>query len=299
MGRYLGAAEEVMPNKLALGTVQFGLPYGIANVTGQVGPDEVASILDSARLAGLDTLDTAIGYGQSETVLGSVGVANWKVVTKLPAVAHPHVNDWVEREIAQSLHRLKIDRLQAVMLHRCSDLLGPDGDAIYRALMDLKDQGLVNKIGYSVYSPSDIDSLFVDFPPDIIQAPLNVFDQRLITSGWLQRLSTADLEIHTRSAFLQGLLLMPAAHRPAKFAPWAEHFDRWDRWHARAGNGALGAALAFVLAQPLVDRIILGVDSLTQFQQILLASKDTHRWDASGLASDDELLLTPSQWGTL
>lgn len=288
-----------MASKLALGTVQFGMPYGIANVTGQVGPAEVADILRLAQGAGIDTLDTAIGYGQSEAVLGAVGVANWKIVTKLPALPDVNIADWVAREIAGSLGRLKVERLEAVMLHRCADLLGPHGNALYRALSDLKDQGLAAKIGYSVYSPGDIDSLFAAFPPDIIQAPLNVFDQRLIKSGWLHRLAAAGVEVHCRSAFLQGLLLMRSDQRPAKFAPWAAQFDRWDRWHARRAAGALGEALAFALDQPLVDRIVLGVDSLSQFQQILLAAELERDPGAPDFASDDDRLLTPSQWATL
>ena len=288
-----------MASKLALGTVQFGMPYGIANVTGQVGPAEVADILRLAQDAGIDTLDTAIGYGQSEAVLGSVGVADWKIVTKLPALADGNVADWVAREIAGSLGRLKVDRLEAVMLHRCADLLGPNGDALFRALTELKDQGLTSKIGYSVYSPGDIDSLFAAYPPDIIQAPLNVFDQRLIKSGWLDRLAAAGVEVHCRSAFLQGLLLMRADQRPAKFAPWAGQFARWDRWHAQGSAGALGMALAFVLDQPLVDRIVLGVDSPSQLQQILVAADCERDPGAPDFASDDETLLTPSQWATL
>jgi aryl-alcohol dehydrogenase-like predicted oxidoreductase len=299
MGGDVSASEEVMATKLALGTVQFGLPYGIANATGQVGPDEAADILSRARQAGLDTLDTAVGYGQSEAVLGSIGVASWKIVTKLPALADANTGDWVAREVAGSLDRLKVDRLEAVMLHRCSDLLGPQGDTLYRALIGLKDQGLAAKIGYSVYSPRDIDSLFPSFPADIVQAPLNVFDQRLIKSGWLDRLAAAGVEVHARSAFLQGLLLMPAGQRPVKFLPWASQFENWDRWHAQDGKGALDAALAFVLDQPLVDRVVLGVDSLAQFEQILLASERAHGFDHPDFASDDETLLTPSQWGSL
>ncbi|MGP1664729.1 MAG: aldo/keto reductase, partial [Rhodanobacter sp.] len=71
--------------KLALGTVQFGLPYGIANPGGQIGRDDAGQILALARESGIDTLDTAIAYGDSEACLGAVGTKGFRVITKLPA----------------------------------------------------------------------------------------------------------------------------------------------------------------------------------------------------------------------
>lgn len=288
-----------MSARLALGTVQFGLTYGIANQTGQVTPAEVKAILTAARDAGLDTLDTAIGYGQSEAVLGGAGAATWKIVTKLPGLTGENSQTWVPNEVQKSLDRLGVDRLHALMLHRPSDLLGPYGPDLYQRLVALREEGIVSKIGYSIYGPSELDALFERYPADIVQAPFNAFDRRLATSGWLQRLADRGVEIHTRSAFLQGLLLLDAASRPPKFARWAGLFERWDRLCSEIGGNRLGAALSVVLAQQGIDRVVVGVDSLAQLQQILLTSRRPSVPPSAALAVQDEDLLNPARWNSL
>lgn len=288
-----------MSARLALGTVQFGLPYGIANKTGQVGPIEVKAILAAAREAGLDTLDTAIGYGESEAVLGEAGVGDWSVVTKLPGLPSEAPETWVRREVEESLDRLKVGRLHALMLHRPSDLLGPGGRDLYQSLVALRDESIVSKIGYSIYGPSELDGLFETYPADIVQAPFNAFDRRLVTSGWLQRLTDRGVEIHTRSAFLQGLLLLDAASRPTKFSRWAGQFDRWDQWCKANGGDRLGAALSAVLQQSEIDRVVVGIDSLAQLQQILLTSGQLSVPPPAAFAVDDDNLLNPARWNNL
>lgn len=286
--------------KLALGTVQFGMPYGIANDIGQVPASEVVRIVEAAAAAGMDTLDTAIGYGESEAVLGQINLSRWKIVTKLPgvpeAVAAP---DWVRSCVEQSCSRLNVSRLYAIMLHHPSDLDGPHGPAIYRALADLKAERLVDRIGFSIYGPIELDTYFRRFPPDIVQAPLNVFDQRLITSGWLERLAETCVEVHTRSAFLQGLLLMETAARPAKFDRWQRQFQSWDRWVKQWGKGRLSAALGFPWSQNAVHRVVVGVNGLAQLQDIIQAAAEPCYGAAKMLATEDEELVNPSLWDKL
>ena len=286
-----------MISRIAIGTVQFGLSYGVANRTGQVSNSDAANILASARGWGVDTLDTAAGYGQSETVLGQLGLAGWKVVTKLPRLpAGVRCDQWAEQECSNSARRLGVERLHGVMLHHVGDLLGPDGRSLFSALVRLRSSGLANKIGYSVYSPGELEALAAEYPPDIVQVPLNVFDQRFVTSGWLSRLSEAGVEIHTRSAFLQGLLLLDASDRPSKFSRWADHFAKWDRWCEATGGDRVRAALSCPLALEQVDRVVVGMDSLEQFAQIMAAVTGADGAVHSELACQDEILLNPSNW---
>lgn len=301
MGGDVGIAQarSLMSVRLALGTVQFGLTYGIANKTGQVAPAEVKAILTAAREAGLDTLDTAIGYGTSEVVLGGAGVASWRIVTKLPGFTGEKPQTWVPNEVQKSLDRLGADRLHALMLHRPSDLLGPGGRDLYQSLVALRDESIVSKIGYSIYGPSELDGLFESYPADIVQAPFNAFDRRLVTSGWLQRLTDRGVEIHTRSAFLQGLLLLDPASRPAKFSRWAGLFERWDQWCSANGGDRLGAALSAVLQQSEIDRVVVGIDSLAQLQQILLTFGQLSIPPPATFAVDDDNLLNPARWNNL
>jgi aryl-alcohol dehydrogenase-like predicted oxidoreductase len=283
--------------KLALGTVQFGLPYGISNQVGQVSFNAVNEILSHASLAGMDTIDTAIAYGESEAVLGQVGVDNWRVVSKLPAfpAAEENVADWVQNTIDASILRLKLSKLYGVLLHCPSQLRSPSGNLLYQALLNLKKQGKVDKIGISVYEPAELDLLLSTYDFDIIQIPFNVLDQRFATSGWLNRLSQQGTEIHARSAFLQGLLLMQAKHRPVMFNRWAPLWQKWERLLATEKLTPLQACLGFVMSQPEIDRVIVGVESLKQLQEILNVAIPA-KFDHQTLATEDPELLNPSNW---
>jgi len=191
--------------KLALGTAQFGFPYGIANASGQVCLDEAAAILDQAWKAGFRVLDTAIAYGDSEACLGEVGIRGFNIITKLPAVPEncDDIAGWVHGQIAASLGRLRVASMHGVLLHRPDQLLSRDGKVLFRALQSLKDNGQAQKIGVSINAPRELEELTAQYRFDLVQAPFSLIDRRLQTTGWLQRLKEAGMEIHTRSAFVQ------------------------------------------------------------------------------------------------
>lgn len=288
-------------SRIALGTVQFGLPYGVANTSGQVSPDEAVAILQHARAAGIDTLDTAIAYGESEQRLGEIGIEAWHVISKLSAMPEgcTDVNAWVQEAVASSLERLKIDRLHGLLLHRSRQLLEPEGKELYTALVELKNQDMIDKIGVSIYDPEELDPLWTHFRLDLVQAPFNVLDRRIQTSGWLTRMRRAGVEVHVRSAFLQGLLLMEADYRPKKFARWQSLWDAWDRWLKEKSLTPVAACLGFVLSQPEIDRVIVGVDNRKQLQEILTAAEARVPASPATLTIEDPDLINPSRWGIL
>lgn len=292
----------MLHNKIALGTVQFGLDYGVANQTGKLSIQEVKKIMLLAKTSGLDMLDTAIGYGESEQVLGDVGVTDFQVVTKLPGLPAGvvDVKKWVSSHIEASLSRLKISHVYAVLLHKPSDLLGAQGLTLADALRHQKQLGVVQKIGVSIYEPEDLAKLMRLMDIDLVQAPLNVIDRRLVSTGWLDRLKNKGVEVHTRSAFLQGLLLMGLEDMPEKFKRWS---CLWDKWHIKlsdSNSSALAACLAYPLALPGVDRVILGVDGCAHLQEIIATlSAIDFDIDTSFMASTDSQLINPSHWGQL
>lgn len=284
--------------KLALGTVQFGLNYGVANHSGQVSLSEARGIVENAFSCGVDTLDTAIVYGDSEKRLGEIGVTDWKVISKLPPIPDgvTHISEWVQAEVLGSLTRLNIPRLYGLLLHCSQELLGPNGDAIYNALIALKNQDKIRKIGVSIYSPDELDALWPKFKMDLVQSPFNVIDRRLATTGWMKRLYLAGIEIHTRSAFLQGLLLMSPGERPAIFDRWQPMWENWQNWLCENAVTPLQACLAFPLSQPEISRVVLGVDSLKQLKEILPNIKTANLNFPEVLSSNDENLINPSLW---
>ncbi|NTV02680.1 MAG: aldo/keto reductase [Chlorobiaceae bacterium] len=287
--------------RLALGTVQFGLSYGIANKTGQVTREEAGAMLDLAANSGIDTLDTAIAYGESEVCLGQAGVERFRIVTKLPAVPKDctDVCSWVSRQLNGSLMRLGVSEVYGLMLHRPEQLLSSYGKALYSGLTELKDRGLVQKIGISVYSPDELEHFVDGFAFDLVQAPFNLVDRRLFSSGWMRLLKDAGFEIHVRSAFLQGLLLMSRTDRPSKFAPWSSLWDRWDEWIAGSAVTPLQACLAFVLGFEEVDRVVVGTDGFRQLLEIIDASRTGGLIDRPDIGCDDERLVNPSKWAEL
>ena len=288
-------------NRLALGTAQFGLDYGVANKLGQVSLNEVDAILQHARASGMNVLDTAIAYGDSERRLGEIGVQDWQVVSKLPTIPNDcgDVAQWVADAVHDSLERLKVTSIYGLLLHRPQQLLEADGDKLYRSLQQLKNDGLVQNIGISIYDPIELDALYDRFSFDIIQAPFNLLDHRMVESGWMDKLSQCGTEIHVRSIFLQGLLLMSSNDRPEKFNRWQPLWNRWQEWMGAAKCTPLQACLRHVLAQPQIDRIIIGIDNLNQFKEVLEAVDGRIPHVPPELYCSDLDLINPARWSAL
>lgn len=287
--------------KLALGTVQFGVDYGVANASGRVSHDEGVRILQEAWESGIKFLDTAIAYGESEQALGEIGVDKWQVVTKLPGIPDscPDVRGWVKEQTHGSLERLGLQRLYAVLLHRPEQLFGDSGPALLKALQDLKTSGQAVKIGVSIYSTDELDQLFRLWRFDLVQAPLNILDRRLVETGWAQRLNQLGVEVHTRSAFLQGLLLMPSDQRPHKFDRWDSIWRTWSHWLEDNGMNPLEACIRYALSIQVVDRVIVGVDSVGQLRQILTAAVGTLGSLPKWPEPIDRVLLNPASWSQI
>lgn len=289
-------------NRIALGTAQFGMHYGIVNRDGQVTQKEAEKILKIAWTTGMDTLDTAMLYGDSEQILGQIGISDWRTVTKLPPVPKdcPSLPNWVERTVEESLNRLKISYLYGLLLHRSDELLGVQGASLYSTLQYLKVRGLVKKIGVSIYRPEELDALMPRFSFDLIQVPLNILDRRMITSGWLIRMHKEDVEVHARSIFLQGLLLMEHDARPKPFKRWQPLWNIWRQWLQDTQISPLQACVGFALEQTDIDRVIVGVDNIRHLEEILSAAKmHIPIVPPTGITCEDPDLINPSRWSAL
>ena len=285
-------------SKISLGTVQFGLTYGVANNSGQVSFQETKGIVELAIQSGIDTLDTAITYGNSEEVLGEIGVDNWNVITKISEaqLGIDNINAWLKQEILSSMARLGVVKLYAVMLHSTDVLSSDHAISYWNGLLELKKQGLIKKIGYSIYNPDELNNHYNNFQPDIVQAPYNVIDNRLETSGWLTRMRKDSVEIHVRSIFLQGLLLMSYEQRPVYFKRWDNLWKKWHRWLETEKITALEAALWFVLKDKRITTMVIGVNSAEQLQDIIYASKKNVAEKLYDFSSSDVELINPSKW---
>jgi len=257
-------------SKLALGGVQFGIDYGIANTKGQVQIEEVQSILNYAKKNGVNILDTASGYGDSEGVLGKVGVDNFQIITKTTSIKQG-VNG-VVRIFYQSLKNLKQKKAYGLLIHDIGEIEHKQFDTLLIELARLKRQGLVKKIGVSVYNSQQIDYVLDNFSIDLIQLPINILDQRLINDESLVKLKKHNVEIHARSALLQGLLLMSINAIPSWFEPIKDTLKLFHEEAKKQNLTKLQLALGFVQSLTEIDKVVVGVDSLQQLREIIDAS---------------------------
>lgn len=283
--------------KLGLGTVQFGLPYGISNRKGQPTRTEVGLILARAEQAGIRMLDTAAAYGESESIIGELASrSRFQVVTKVAKVDLAR-NRAVAGSFQQSLDRLRAESVYGLLVHDADDLLHPQADRVWEQLVSLRESGRVTKIGASVYSPEQVEALIKRFPVDLVQVPLNVFDQRLISGGHLRELRSRSIEVHARSVYLQGLLVMDPAHLGPYFAPIRDRLVRFQRSAQEAGFSPLEAALSFVLHVSDVDVALVGVNSVAELEPALAcAQRAPLPLDFSEFAVNEPAYVNPALW---
>jgi aryl-alcohol dehydrogenase-like predicted oxidoreductase len=290
--------------RLGLGTVQFGLNYGVSNTNGKTETSEVVRILEYAASVGLDVLDTAALYGESEKVLGLCITAgkNFSVITKTPKFSNGNITRddvmTLENTFIQSLNKLQVKSVYGLLLHNTDDLLKPNGALLWGKMTELKNQGLTAKVGISVYTGEQIEQALERFPVEIVQVPFNILDQRLLKDGLLQRVANAGIEVHSRSTFMQGLLLMPVDKIPPYFAPIYPLLKRYHEYIGTLGLSCLEAALAFVLAHREIDKVIVGVTKLQELRQIVQATKKSgiDIENFRQFSCSDERFINPSRW---
>ena len=280
--------------KLSLGTAQFGGNYGIKGGV-KVKEQEVQRILDVCSRNGLETIDTASLYGDSERVLGRCNLEGFDVVTKVPSIAQEsRPDEMLDFYLTNSLDRLSIEKLDGLLLHSSDDLLSRNGEAIFHALEKVKPRR-TKKIGVSIYCPKILERILDYYPVDFVQIPYNPIDPRW--DDLILTMSKLGVEIHVRSIFLQGLLLMQKAELPNYFKRWRDELERWFDWVDASNDSALGKCLNYVYQNKLVDKIVVGVDSSQQLTDIVGLLDPVKRVSIpKELQIDDPALLNPANW---
>ncbi len=291
--------------KLGLGTVQFGLDYGITNIGGRTSPQVVRDILAEAGNRGVDTLDTAALYGDSEDVLGEAlpRPHRFRIISKTlaldPSLPADQAISELTAGVLRSLERLREPSLAGLLVHRVDDLLAPLGDRLFAAMNGFREQKLVEKIGVSLYTPQEAQTLLQRYPLDLVQLPLNPLDQRHLQGGSLSALAASGAEIHIRSAFLQGLLLATDRPLPTGLEALAPALAIWQDLLAAHQLTPLQACLGFLHGIPAVGVAICGATSLIEWQEILAANQSAPVLPTEifkKLATLDDKLIDPRFW---
>lgn len=283
---------------IALGTVQFGMNYGATNFVDHPDTNEVRQILDLAHQNDIRLIDTAADYGASERVLGSCDVSRFDVMTKLPSKLPDcmDVRRWIRDSVEASMSNLAISRLHSIFVHRSEQILNEvTGLELLGTLTTLKDEGIVDRIGVSVYDPAELDGVMDVFIPDIVQVPVNVFDVRFVESGHIDMLKELGVSVVGRSTFLQGLLLN-RSHKVTNLDELSTlKLDGWHRWIRDHRLDYVAEAIGFC-HECGVDQILVGVNSYIELQNILERKCQPIRGGFKCINDPSPLLIDPRKW---
>jgi aryl-alcohol dehydrogenase-like predicted oxidoreductase len=285
-----------LKEKLALGTVQLGLPYGINNKTGKPSQEEAFHILDNAIKQRITMLDSAEAYGDSNRVIGSYlkahAQSNVKVVSKFIEDGTPILN-----KFETSLKHLNRKSLYAYLYHRFNDYQSGGSKAI---LLRLKEEGKIEKIGVSVYSINELKTVVGDADVNVIQIPFNVLDASSEKKQLLKIAKSLGKEIHARSIFLQGLFFKEPKELTGNLRVLALPIQEFHTILNEYNLSVLQACLNHALHNPLIDRVIIGVERSSQLDQNLeaLLPYFPEEWadKLESISVPDMTLLNPSNW---
>lgn len=259
-------------SQFMLGTAQFGTGYGIANKSGRPSYQTVLKILECAAANGVNCLDTAPAYGDSEKIVGrailELGIADkMTVVTKAP-----HLNDnlkpaevdqMVRQSVETSLKNLQLDVLPLCLFHKESNAVYAD------ALLRLRDQGLVKHVGISVNSPEWAGKTVRSGSFEAIQLPTSILDQRYLKNGIFHEAKQNGIALFVRSVYLQGLLFLPEAEMPVELRPVISVRHRLEKLAEKAGISLAELAVRFVLSLPGVKCLVMGLETMRQLEDNL------------------------------
>lgn len=295
-----------MKPELILGTAQFGFDYGITNLEGKIKFNEVISILKKAQEYKIIKLDTAQGYGDAEKIIGQAKSknSNFKISSKLiPFERNINLSEpqnlWL-KSLKNSFNNLKVLKLDSLIVHRANDFFGDNKNLFLKWLLQIKEEGLVNKIGVSIYHDDNVMDLPLKYI-DLIQLPLSTFDQRSIKSGLISFLKSKDIEIQARSIFLQGLILA----KPPLLPDWVSLKDRefhkkyWEIL-LKKNLSSLEVSLNFFKHRKDVDSVVFGVENVSQLNEIhkIWSKKSSNNLEMEPLQFSSQF-LDPRKWPNL
>lgn len=289
-------------SKIIIGTAQFGSDYGITNSKGEVSLSEIKKIILEANNNGVNCFDTAPIYGNAEVKLGKCLEKNSKVITKVFEIKDKNIDKnnlkEVEKVFFKSLKNLKLNKIYALLIHSVKDLYKNNSKILVEFLENLKKNNIVEKLGISIYEKKDFENTIKIFKPDIIQIPINIFDQRLLKKKFVNFIKNMDIEIHARSIFLQGLLLSKEELIPNHLFFIKNYLSKFKKKLEAKGLKPMEACLSFINNVSAIDKIVVGVSSLNEFKEILNTNKNKNLKinDFDEFKLNNKKILNPINW---
>ena len=289
-----------MNSKLILGTVQFGLDYGVNNTAGKPSKENIKSILDSAYNSGIQLLDTAEAYGDSQNTIGEYhnnSTNKFNVITKFSSNTEGFSLNIIER-VYNNLKILDVDKLYCYMFHSFDDF-NKYFEKYRKDLLILKRDGIINNIGVSLYSNDELESVLKFNEITLVQLPFNLLDNNNKRGNIIKKAKAKGIEIHTRSAFLQGLFFKNTSEFTVKIKPLGPYLnllnDLCDE-HYKMND----LALNYVCNQKNIDKVLIGVDNVQQLASNMLSEKKMITKELTNnievIDVKETKLLNPSNW---
>ena len=289
--------KSMLKKYLGIGTLQFGLNYGVANKTGKISNGEIKKIKNILLKNNINTIDTAHAYGDSEKRIGKFDFSNFEIITKLPVKEPKNLSkNWVVRCVRDSLIKLNVKKIYCMHVHNTKQLLKNNGKIIYEGLLQAKKEGLINKIGVSIYTIEELNKIITKFNIDLALIPFNIFDQRTLKNNYLEKLKNKKIEIHARSIFLQGLLVMSRNSIPNKFNIYDGYFSRWNKLIKKHKINKYSACLNYVLSNKNIDKAIVGIDNSSHLKSLVMSLDHFNIPIENVDASKEIKLINPSKW---
>ena len=279
-----------LSNKIALGSVQFGMDYGISNSEGRTSEIEVQKILDIASENGIKFIDTAQAYGDAESIIGRHHKNRFKIITKLDA---NKLNSYsVADLIRQSKDKLCVKTIYGVLFHSAQNAL--KNPSAYKELIKIRDTGIVQKIGYSIYKTEELNQLIDKYgKPDLVQIPFSHLDRRFEEIAL--QLHSSGVEVHSRSTFLQGLYFINYADLTSFFNPIKDYLFKLQESFENIAQLAY-FLLNYVISKSFIDKVIIGVNNSEQlFNNLkeITTKLPEFQFDISHVPED---ILIPYKW---
>ena len=284
--------------KLAIGSAQFGMNYGLCN-NEKISQKEFKKIEKLVLRSGINFIDTASSYGESENIIGNSKLRNLNIITKIKLPTKKiDIQKWVSKEVSKSLKRLKIKKIYGLLVHDYKDLLGESGKSYLYSLQELKRKKIIKKIGISIYESKEINKIWKFWKPDLVQVPLNLFDNRILNSGWINILKKFKIEIYARSVFLQGLLIND--YDLFNFnKKCVKSLDDFKEWCYKKKISQLKACIHFVKQCKKIDYLVVGFNSYFQLKEIIDVFKKKQIIMVKNFSTNNLNLIDPRRWSVI
>ena len=288
--------------EIIFGTAQLVQGYGLDNA--YINKVELEKIFTILNLNNIIYIDTAVNYHDVLKKLGKFDLSKFKIINKFPKIKSNSEEDMrkeIEIFFELSLKNLNINKIDTVLLHDLEDIKNNEKVNLFLNIFnDYKIKNYVSKFGISIYDPKFIQDINYIDKIDVIQAPYNLIDREIEEKDFLKIINQKKIEIHARSIFLQGLLLAKNDLLYSKFKKWMPIWNKWDDFKNKYYYvDPAEICFNFVKSKNFIDKIIIGVNSCQQLQNIMKYKSSEIIYNFPNLLSRDRNLIYPYNWSKI